>query len=61
MKPKADPSDYTYDISVDDLRRYRTLPPAVILQWLQDAQDFVVKIVRPNLKGYRTIRSDKMI
>ena len=50
MTPKA---DYSYDIPLDDLRRYRTLPPAVILQWLEDAQEFVVKVVRPNLKGFR--------
>ena len=49
MNPKTDPNDYTYDISIEDLRRYRTLPPAVILQWLQDAQEFVAKVVRPNL------------
>jgi hypothetical protein len=51
MNPKTDPNDYTYDISIEDLRRYKAMSPAVILQWLQDAQEFVMKVVRPNLKG----------
>lgn len=53
MNPKTDPYDYTYDISMEDLRRYRTLAPAVILQWLQDAQEFVATVVQPNLIRYR--------
>jgi len=55
MTSKPDPNDYIYDISIEDLRRYRTLSPSVILQWLQDAQEFVSKIVRPNLKEYRSL------
>jgi len=61
MNPKVDLNDYTYDISAEDLRRYRTLPPAVILQWLQDAQEFVMKVVQPNLKGYRMTQSGKIV
>ena len=49
MNPKADPKDYTYDIPVEDLRRYKALAPAIILQWLEDAQTFMAEIVRPNL------------
>jgi hypothetical protein len=55
MNPRPDPNDITYDISIEDLRRYRTLSPAVILQWLEDAQEFVAKVVRPGLKEYRSL------
>ena len=52
QEPEKD--DYSrYDIPLEDLRRWRTLPPAVILQWLEDVHEFSVKVVRPNLKGYR--------
>ena len=59
MNPKADSSDYTYDISVEDLRRYKTLPPQVILEWLQDAQEFVEKVVRPN-RGTGILTFDRL-
>jgi hypothetical protein len=58
MNQTDDPGDYSYDIPLEDLRRYRTLSPAVILQWLEDAQEFVVKIVRPNQVRFRGIDSE---
>ena len=33
--------DYTYDISMEDLRRYASLPPAEILRWLEEYQQFL--------------------
>ena len=41
-RPK--PVDYTYDISVEDLKRYRQLPPREILRWLGDVNDFMRKL-----------------
>ena len=33
-------TDYTYDIPLEDLKRYRRLPPREILRWLQDINEF---------------------
>lgn len=37
----SNPGDYSYDISMEDLRRYAALPPAEILRWLEEYNQFV--------------------
>jgi hypothetical protein len=41
-------SDYTYDISIEDLRRYATLSPAEILRWLQEYNQFILQALPPD-------------
>ena len=35
------PGDYTYDIPLEDLRRYAALAPEEILRWLEEYQQFI--------------------
>jgi hypothetical protein len=35
------PTDYTYDIPLEDLQRYRRLSPEEILRWLEEYNQFI--------------------
>ena len=39
---------YTYDISLEDLRRYAALPPEEILRWLEEYNQFVRQVLPPD-------------
>lgn len=41
------PGDYTYDIPLEDLRRYAALPPEEILRWLEEYQQFIQRALPP--------------
>ena len=52
--------DYSYNISLMDLRRYVRLSPKEILRWLEEHQQFHLallgKIRRKRKSGYQNIR-----
>lgn len=55
MKPDSDRQrgGFSYRVTVEQIRRWRTLPPAVRLQWLEDANRLLWQALSPHTKAIR--------
>ncbi len=48
--PANEPKGFSYDVSADRIRWWRSVPPQQKLEWLEEANEFLRKALTPEKK-----------